>query len=199
MTGLAPHGQADGELLLGAEDCLGELQPETDLGVRAPSRAVLAAPERTSGHRPEEGLEQVAQSTFEVEGDAATGGPGPEDTLRTESVVASTALRVAQDLVGEGHLLELRLGFGIATVGVGVQLSRPPPIGALDLLIRCVRGDPEELVEVRHPVNGHVDVLACHWYPTGSGARRRAGASCGAHRLPPCRRRCRSYDPAPPR
>ena len=53
---------------------------------------------------------------------AAAAGAGAAQALGPERVVALAALGIAEDLVGEGDLLELLLGRGVG-VGVGVQLA----------------------------------------------------------------------------
>ena len=118
-----------------------------------------AAPCSTApGHLAEEGLEDVAQPALEAEAaHAARAALGAEDPLRPVAVVAGPALWVAQDLVGDGDLLEARLGLGVALVGVGVQLSGPGPVGLLDLVVARVAGDPQQLVEVAQPVS---------WWPS---------------------------------
>src|SRR5581483_7005950 len=86
----------------------------------------------------EERLEDVAQAAGpepaeQVVGPAAaTRAPQALDAVH---VVAAPALGVAQRLVGHRHLLEPRLGLGVAAVGVGMQLPRQLAVGALDLVL----------------------------------------------------------------
>ena len=87
---------------------------------------------------------------------ATPAGLGAEDALGTEAVVAAPTLGVAQDLVGNGDLLEASLGLGVTVVGVGVQLAGAGAVGPLDLVVAGLGADPEQRVEVAQPVSdGH--------------------------------------------
>ena len=146
-------GKADGDLLAAAEHGLGELEPEPYLGVGADLGAAPAA--AGSAHLPEERLEDVAQAALEAEATRAA-GLRPEDALGPEAVVAGPPLGVAQDLVGDGDLLEARLGRGVAVVGVGMQLAGTGAVGPLDLVVAGLGADAEQRVEVAQPVSdGH--------------------------------------------
>ena len=84
------------------------------------------------------------------------GSLGTEDAFGPEAVVAGAPLGVAQDLVGDRHLLEARLGLGVALVGVGMELAGAGAVGPLDLLVAGVAPDAEQFVEVAQPVSdGH--------------------------------------------
>src|SRR5580700_7768218 len=125
------------------------------LGVRA-GRAATA--DAGPAHLAEERLEDVPQASFEAEAARAT-GLGAEHALGTEAVVAGPTFGVAQDLVGDRHLLEARLGCGVAVIGVRMQLAGAGPVGALDLVIARLGADPEQRVEVAQPVSdGHRDL-----------------------------------------
>ena len=153
LTRRAGGGQPDGDLLAAAEHGLGELELETHLGVRAHLGAAPAG--AGPAHLAEERLEDVAQAALEAEA-AAAAGLGAEDALGAEAVVAGPPLGVAQDLVGDGDLLEARLGLGVTVVGVGVQLAGAGAVGPLDLVVAGVGADPEQRVEVAQPVSdGH--------------------------------------------
>ena len=95
----------------------------TEISLRHPKTASAnSRPIRTSASDPgagpapaatarlaEEGLEDVAQSALEAEAPGAA-ALGAEDALGAEAVIAGPLLRVAQHLVGQRHLFELRLG-----------------------------------------------------------------------------------------
>jgi hypothetical protein len=70
------------------------------------------------------------------------------DALVPELVVAAALGFVAEDLVGLGALLELRLRVGLVVpvVAVGVVLHREASVRALDLLLRRGARDAEDLV-----------------------------------------------------
>ena len=55
-------------------------------------------------------------------------------------------VRVGQDLVGLGSLLELLLGFRIVLVHIRVQLARELAEGLLDLCLVHVPGQAEDVV-----------------------------------------------------
>ena len=106
-------------------------------------------------HLAEERLEDVAQASLEPEATPGAGLPA-EDTLGAEAVVAGPSLRVAQDLIGHGHLLELGLRLGVALVGVWMQLAGAGSVGPLDLVVAGVGPDAEQRVEVTQSVSdGH--------------------------------------------
>src|SRR5207248_1880196 len=71
--------------------------------------------------------------------------------LMPVAVVDRPPLRVREDLVGLGRLLELVLGGGVVCVDVGVQLAREHAKGLLDLLLGGVALYAEHLIGVaRH-------------------------------------------------
>ena len=153
FTGRAGGRQADRDLLAGTEHRLGELELDLHLGVGAHLGTAPAAAGAT--HLAEERLEDVTEAALEA-GSTARAGLRTEDTLRPEAVVAGPALRVAEDLVGDGHLLEAGLGLGITVVGVGVQLAGASAVGPLDLVVTGLGADPEQRIEVTQPVSdGH--------------------------------------------
>ena len=78
--------------------------------------------------------------------------PGPGvDAVGAEAVVAGPALGVAQHLVGARHLLEARLGLGVAAGGVGVQLAGHAAVGALDLVVGGVGATPRAARSSQRP------------------------------------------------
>ena len=72
----------------------------------------------------------------------------PAEPFVTELVVLLALLRIAEDLVGLGALLELRLGFLVARVLVRVILDRQATVGAFDLVGRGVLLDAQDGVVV---------------------------------------------------
>src|SRR6185503_724254 len=73
-------------------------------------------------------------------------------------------LGVAQDAVGLGRLLEPLLGLLVPRVAVGVVLHGQAPVGGLDLLLRGVAGDAEQLVVVDAGVGGHAGLGRCAYH-----------------------------------
>ena len=145
--------EADRDLLVAAEDGLGELEVQTHLGVGTDLGAASAG--AGPAHLAEERLEDVTEASLEAEAPASA-RLGGEDTLGPEAVVTGAALGVAEDLVGNGDLLEASLGLGVTVVGVGVQLAGAGAIGPLDLVVAGFGPDPEQRVEVTQPVSdGH--------------------------------------------
>src|SRR5262249_58619886 len=67
---------------------------------------------------------------------------------RPRLVVLGASLRIGQDVVGLGDLLESLLRLGVALVGVRVVLARELAVRLLDLLGRRTLTDPESLVIV---------------------------------------------------
>ena len=108
-AGLTGDGQSHRDLPAAPEDGFGELEVDPDLGVGA--RCRTTTPATTARHLAEEGFEDVAQPALEAESARCrTPGLVAEDALGPEAVVAGPLLGVAQDLVGQRHLFELRLG-----------------------------------------------------------------------------------------
>ena len=62
-------------------------------------------------------------------------------------VVELALLLVAEDGVGVVDLLEHLLGLGVVGVLVGVVLERQPPVALLDVRVRRLLGDLQELVQ----------------------------------------------------
>jgi hypothetical protein len=77
-------------------------------------------------------------------------GPGPLHTLLPEAVVAGPPLRILQDLVGLGDLLEPLLRLPGAVVPVRVVFHGELAVGLLDLALVRVPGNPQDLVVIRH-------------------------------------------------
>ena len=76
-----------------------------------------------------------------------------EDALGPEAVVAGPLLGVAQDLVGQRHLFELRLGDVVPGIVVRVQFPGAGPVGLLDLVVGGLRPDAQEPVQVAQAFN----------------------------------------------
>ena len=109
---------------------------ERDLApARARDRAALGLPAA------EERLEDVLEAE-------ATAHPAAGGGRVAAHVVGAALLRVRQDLVGAGHVLELVLG--LRTGDVRVELAREPAVRLLDLVLAGVPGDAEDLVVVSH-------------------------------------------------
>ncbi len=83
--------------------------------------------------------------------------PNPrEATVEAASTAAAAAVvvvlaltGVAQHVVGVSHVLETLGGVGTG-IHVGVQLTRQPTVGLLDLVGGGVTGDAEHFVMVSH-------------------------------------------------
>ena len=167
LTGAAarPAGDRRGPRLgTVAEAALARLEPlELDLPTDAERRLlegepddhahVLAVPgarPRTSPARPEPAEPALPEEQVEDVGDvgerlAARSG-------RPERVVPRALLRIGEDLVGAGDLLEplLRLRVG---AHVRVELAREPAVRLADVLVRRVPWNAEHLVEIAR--DGH--------------------------------------------
>ena len=139
---VARAGSVEVEGLGDAERGLDEV--ELHRPPRRPARAAdrPAPPPNRPG---EERVEQVA----EPERLAAAAAAAPRPVV-AEHVVAAAPLGVAQRLVRDRDLLEVRLGRGVARVRVRVQLACERAVRALDLVVGGVRRDAEQRVEVGH-------------------------------------------------
>src|SRR4029453_2725888 len=173
-------------------------------------------PSAAAEHRPE----QVAQPAGPATGDAAEEvgdverhaavrsapraapeGAGSEE--RASLVVLAALLRIGEDVVGLGDLLELRLGFVVAGVLVRVEVTRQRAVGLLDLLRLGVLGDAKHRVVVllqpvlrAHPASlslataGLASSLLVLTLPASRSQPRgsQAHSSCSCRRLAPLTR-----------
>lgn len=105
---------------------------------------------------PTAATEQVAESE-EIAKDIAEIGKrvgvearlrGALQTLVPETVVGGPFLRIAQDAVGLGGLLELLLRIRVIGVAVGMVRQGEFSVGRLDLLVVSLPGNPEDIVIV---------------------------------------------------
>ncbi len=158
--GAAARGAAlqgpDLHLLGGAARDLGETELQRDLQVLAavalPAGALTAAEEGVEPPQPAEVPHEDVERFRQVEvGEPrrARARPGPQARLAV-AVVSGAPLGVAQDLVGFGDLLELRLG-GVLLPrrdAIGMMLHRETAIGLLDLALVRVALDPQDAVVI---------------------------------------------------
>ena len=132
----ALHGQGVGDLLLGAEDDVLQLQGEGDEGV-------LAAPAprgRPRADAAEEGFEDIGERP------ESAGHPRPVQSVVPAEVVHPPGLLVGQDGVGLVDGLEL---LRFARPGdVGVELAGESAVRPLDVLLGGVAGHAEGFVVV---------------------------------------------------
>src|SRR5690606_11374291 len=133
----------DLELAGHAEGGLGEVDLDADQRVLAPARARprATAAAGTAGRAAEEGVHDV--------GEREAGALAPEAAAErvAAAVVGSPLLRVGEDVVGGGALLEPLLALGVG-VDVGVQLAGQLAVGLLDGVGVRVAGVTEQLVGV---------------------------------------------------
>src|SRR6185312_1297099 len=66
------------------------------------------------------------------------------------AVVARALLRVGQQLIGRGHLLELLLDRALAGVEIGMELLGKPTIGALQLVLRGRSRQAQHGIRISH-------------------------------------------------
>ncbi len=134
-------------------DGVEEVEVQLGLEVGAVLRTGRAAPAPPAAARApapaaEQAAEQVAEAAdvLEVERraleSAGESAAAPEPTRAgaardhlADLVVLLALVGVAEHLVCGRHLLEALLGRGVTLVGVGVELLRQLPVGALDLLV----------------------------------------------------------------
>jgi hypothetical protein len=133
----------DGDL--GASGSIGErhLRRHRDVPSlhRAPGRGAERRAERIAAA--EERVEDVRERAEATEPGLEPARPEP---LVAVAVVHGAPLRVGQDLVGLGGLLELLLGLRIVLVHVRVQLASELAEGLLDLLLVGVPGHAKDVV-----------------------------------------------------
>src|SRR5207249_5214631 len=151
--GAAARGAAlqgpDLHLLGGAARDLGETELQRDLQVLAavalPASALAAAEEGVEPPQPAEVPHEDVEGFRQVEvGEPRGARPGPQSGLAV-AVVGGAPLGVAQDLIGFGDLLELRLGGFLLPRrdAIGMMLHRETAIGLLDLALVRVALDSQ--------------------------------------------------------
>ena len=157
-AGLAGLRQPHGQLVVHAEDRLGELECHGRLGVLAPSgdRSGPGATAARATPPPPPPKKASKRSPSPPPPNPAKGSPAPPappprhapQPFRSEHVVLAPAFRVAQRLVGQVDLLELLLRRPSPGLASGCSSRAEPQVGALDLVLAGLAGDPEQFVEV---------------------------------------------------
>src|SRR5262249_40435744 len=140
------------DLSLGAQHRLLEIDLDVVPEVRSatPRLARPRSARASMGLESEQLAEQTAEEILEL-GESRWIEPGhvaARETLVTIAVVASPLVRVGEDRVRLGGLLEARFGLLVAGIAIGMQLEGGLAIGALDLVERGVAGHAEHLVVV---------------------------------------------------
>src|SRR5205807_2674908 len=168
----APLVGAHLDLLGGTARHLGEIELEGHLQVLA---AVLlaAAPapaskKRIEAAQPAEVAHEHVERFGQVEVREPEVAPAPStpaaQTGGTIAIVAGALLRVPQDLVRLGDLLELRFGrlFFVRTHAIGMVLHREATVGLFDLgFVRVALDAEQRVVVVRHSSNSPTRRLVC--------------------------------------
>ncbi len=141
LAGLAEHRGLDVEVALGPEDHLVEVELDPKQRVLPPLAAGPRAALRAAARGPEEGLEDVAE--------AAETAPSTTERPASAEVVLLTLLRIAQNVIGVRHELEL-VGRLLARVHIRMQLPRQPAVCALDLVGARIAIDTENFIMIGH-------------------------------------------------
>ena len=141
VAGVAADRQLELDIDLIAEHGLDEVDVDDDLDVLTAGRtgrSTLTTAERAAATAtPEEGLEDVAETTTEEVLGRGSATSCAADTRLTELVVAGALAVVGQHLVGAGDFLEAGFGFGVAGVRVGMPFPGALAVCLLDLVRRC--------------------------------------------------------------
>jgi hypothetical protein len=147
-------GVADDRDLLGDPGGrLDQRQDHAGLDVGAVGRGAPAAAAR----HPEDVAEDVREGREDVAHVAEAAAHAGVGAGVAEAIVAGPLLRLAEDLVGLGGLLELVLGLGVAWISIRVQLHGQPAVGALELAGVDVARDTQHFVVI--PFFGHEQPL----------------------------------------
>src|SRR5439155_8775342 len=133
---------AERDLALRARCHLGQVDLDAggDVGAAGPPHPSSDAEEVVAEEGGEEIREAAESERARLEAAAAQSGVA-------EAVVELAALGVGEDLVGLDDLTETVLRVG-GVGDVGMELSREPPQGALDVVGACVTCDAQQLVVV---------------------------------------------------
>src|ERR1019366_2594724 len=125
-----------------SRDAKGRLfERDVDRDFRVRTRLWPAAPMVVHAHTAKEHVKDVLDR-------AGAKGIALSSRIRPETVVVRSALGVRQDLVRLGYLFEVRLGFGINGIGVGVVLARQAPVRLLQLVWGTAGLDLEDLIQI---------------------------------------------------
>ncbi len=119
MTVLAALDGLEGDRDTGAVSGLQQIDLHSHRDVPTRRGTTLASPKRAAAAK--EGIEEIADRAKTIEVGGVTTGAQPVVAVAVEG---RAALRIGQDLVGLGSLLELLLGVRIVRVDVGMQLAR---------------------------------------------------------------------------
>src|SRR3989440_1966928 len=156
----APLVGAHLDLLGGAARHLGEIELEGHLHVLAAVLLLPAAPapeQRIEAAQPaevaHEHVERFGQVEVREPEVTAARSASAAQTGGAIAIVGGALLRIPQDLVGLGDLLELRLGrlLFVRTYAIGMMLHREATVGLFDLgFVRVARDAEQRVVVVRH-------------------------------------------------
>ena len=145
----------DGNFLLDAKDGLVEVEFKVlaQIGAALCPAAATATAEHVA--HAEEAAENVAEigEVLEDGGIEARSATDTTDPGVSIAIVGSALLRISEDGIGLGDLLEFFLGDGgIARIAIRVVLECQLAIGALDLLIGRGAGDTQDFVVIAFTV-----------------------------------------------
>ena len=90
----------------------------------------------------------MSEKSAKIVGSKPPAPPAFADAGMAETVVEAALLRVGQDRVGLGRLLELLFRLLVAGIAVRVMLERQLAVRALDLLVAGLTVDAQDLVVV---------------------------------------------------
>jgi hypothetical protein len=143
---------AEFDLLLAAAESLFERDPEVIAQIRTTTFLSAATAAEEMVENPASASRSSKHLTEEVKGivhatpTSASSTHAALEGSVTISVVGSTFLRIAQDIVGFGDLAEALLGSGIAGILIRVMLDRELAVRLLDILELDGSGDLQYLV-----------------------------------------------------
>src|SRR5207248_4317823 len=126
---------------------------DRDLDVRSGPNAAAGASATEAEHFVEAGeCAEVAHEYAECLGkvDVVEAGSASAEPGFAISVVSRTLLRIAEDIVRLGDLLEFLFGVLRPVVAIGVVLHRKLAICLLDVIVRGAMGHAENRIKVSH-------------------------------------------------
>ena len=133
------------ERLLAAKRRFFEADAQIVTEILASARSTARTPARRSEKVSKNVTEKIFESGAEVE---TTESALLLEGDVTKSIVLSTTLGVAQNLIGGGSFLELFFRRFVARIAIRMVLERQLPVGFFDLFLRGVTANPEHLVVV---------------------------------------------------
>ena len=141
---------SDLDVFLNAEDSIHEADPHVDPDI-GPLHGSVVAASCAAAAAAEEVAEDIAEDITHVAAEietakAASSAAALFEGCVAELVILASLIRIRQDRIGFGGLLELGLGILVSRIDIRVILLGQLPVGLLQVCFRRVSGNTEDLI-----------------------------------------------------